>query len=294
MGSLGKPRCCPYIGTSLCGSISLALLSPLLGYRNSSVNLDLSSELSSELSSGPDYPNPPGFQLLWEEGPCLAVSKPGGLLTQAPPDIDDLQKRVRRYLLQREQRQGNIYLTVAHRLDRPVSGVILLNRHVRAARRVAEQFQRRTVEKTYWALVEGHVVPPVGTWRDFLRKVPNEPRAELVPDSHPDAREAILHYQLRQSSNDWSLLEISLETGRMHQIRIQAASRGFPILGDETYGGRMSFGPSTDDPRQRWIALHARQIHFRHPMKRHAVEVTAPWPACWRKWIALDGLAGVE
>jgi 23S rRNA pseudouridine1911/1915/1917 synthase len=247
-----------------------------------------------ESTSASDSSSSPGFQLLWEEGPCLAVSKPGGLLTQAPPEIDDLQKRVRRYLLQRENREGNIYLTVAHRLDRPVSGVVLLNRNVRAARRVAEQFQRRTVKKTYWALVEGRVTSDSGTWRDFLRKVPDEPRAERVPENHPDAREAILHFQLRHASSDWSLLEISLETGRMHQIRIQAASRGHPILGDETYGGECSFGPTTSDPRQKWIALHARQIQFRHPMQRHSVEVTAPWPEYWRKWIAIDGLAGVE
>jgi 23S rRNA pseudouridine1911/1915/1917 synthase len=229
----------------------------------------------------PTRVEPAGFELLFEQGPCLVVGKPGGLLTQAPPGIDDLETRVRRFLVHREQRQGNIYLTVAHRLDRPVSGVVILNRNVRAARRVSEQFQHRDVRKLYWTAVEGRVAVTSGSWTDFMRKVPDQPRAELVPADHPDARQAILHYTVRQATSAWSLLEISLETGRMHQIRLQAAARGFPILGDSTYGATRPFGPVTDDPRQKWIALHARQIAFHHPMTRQPVEVTAPWPHYW-------------
>jgi 23S rRNA pseudouridine1911/1915/1917 synthase len=224
---------------------------------------------------------PIGFELLYEQGPCLAVSKPGGLLTQSPPGIDNLEARVRQFLLHREQRHGNIYLTVAHRLDRPVSGVILLNRHVRAARRVAEQFQRRAVDKIYYAVVEGCLAEPEGTWTDFLRKIPDQPQAELVPPDHPDARKAILHFRVLQAAPVSSLLEIRLETGRMHQIRLQAASRGFPILGDFLYGATHPFGPETDDPRRNWIGLHARHIRFHHPMTRLPVEVTAPWPVPW-------------
>jgi 23S rRNA pseudouridine1911/1915/1917 synthase len=224
---------------------------------------------------------PPGFDVLYEHGPCLVVSKPGGLLTQAPPHIDSLEMRIKRFLKERDHKPGNIYLGVPHRLDRPVSGAMVFARHVRAARRLAEQFQARSVKKIYWALVEGEVTPAQGTWRDFVRKVPEQPRAEIVPESHPDAREAILQFRTLHAAHNTSLLEILLETGRMHQIRLQAATRGHPVLGDELYGSRAVFGPASDDTRARWIALHSRRLAFRHPMTRELVDVTAPLPAAW-------------
>jgi 23S rRNA pseudouridine1911/1915/1917 synthase len=221
-------------------------------------------------------PTPNGFEILYEQGPCLVVAKPGGLLTQAPPNIDSLESRVKAFLKERDQKTGNIYLAVIHRLDRPVSGAVVCARHVRAAKRLSEQFENRSVQKQYWALVKGIIEPAIGTLRDFLRKVPDEPRAELVASEHPDAREAVLHYRTMEIRDDHSLIEIALETGRMHQIRLQLASRGFPILGDEQYGSRQPYGPTTDDPRARWIALHARRIVLRHPMTRDVVDVTAP------------------
>src|SRR5689334_12976722 len=112
----------------------------------------------------------PGFDILYEQGPCLVVNKPPGLLTQAPPGIDSLELRVKRFLKAREHQPGNVYLGVPHRVDRPVSGVIVLAKHVRAARRLSEQFEARTVRKIYWALVEGHVTPESGTWTDQLKK----------------------------------------------------------------------------------------------------------------------------
>jgi RluA family pseudouridine synthase len=225
-----------------------------------------------------------GFDLLYEQGPCLVVSKPGGLLTQAPPHIDSLETRIKRFLKERDQKPGNVYLGVPHRLDRPVSGAMVFARHVRAARRLAEQFQHRTVTKTYWALVEGQVAPGEGLWRDFLRKVPEQPRAEVVAQHDTDAREAVLRYCVLRTANGNSLLEILLETGRMHQIRLQAASRGHPVLGDELYGSAQPFGPAVDDVRARWIALHSRRLSFRHPMSREVVDVTAPLPDVWPRW----------
>ena len=98
---------------------------------------------------------PEGFDILYEEGPCLVVVKPGGVATQAPPGIDSLEVRVKEFLRVRDSKAGNVYLGVPHRLDRPVSGVMVLARHVRAARRLSDQFEARTVRKTYWAVVEG-------------------------------------------------------------------------------------------------------------------------------------------
>ena len=220
-------------------------------------------------------------EILYEVGPCLAVCKPGGLLTQAPPGIDSMETRLKSYLKLREQKSGNIYLAVIHRLDRPVSGVLLFARNVRAARRLAAQFQQRQVRKIYWALLEGCVEPPQGQWHDTMRKVPDEARAELVPASHPDAQQASLSYRVLGQWESYCWLEIELLTGRMHQIRLQAASRGHPILGDTLYGATQPFGPVCHDWRARWIALHARQLEFVHPMTRQPVVVTAPLAACW-------------
>ncbi len=224
----------------------------------------------------------PGFQILYEDGPCLAVCKPPGLLTQAPPGIDSLEVRVKAFLRQRDGRQGNSYLGVPHRLDRPASGVLVLARNSRAARRLAEQFEARLVKKVYWACVEGQVTPEAGCWEDHLRKVPDEPQAEVVPADHPEGRAAVLHYRTLAARPWGTWLEIRLETGRMHQVRVQAASRGHPLLGDAQYGAATPFGRQFEDFRLRAIALHARWIAFRHPKTLEDVTVTAPVTDDWR------------
>lgn len=232
----------------------------------------------------------PDFEILLEDGPVLVVSKPGGLLTQAPPGIDSLEARIKRFLKERDEKPGKVYLGVPHRLDRPASGAMVFAKHSRAARRLAEQFEGRLVQKSYWALVEGHVKDKQGTWSDSIRKVPDVARAEIVPETHPEGRRAVLHFRVlkrfevalhddRPHPVTW--LEIELETGRMHQVRVQAAARGHPVLGDEQYGSTMPFGPQEEDRRRRWIALHARTLAFRHPMTRKSVQVTAPLPQPW-------------
>jgi RluA family pseudouridine synthase len=221
------------------------------------------------------------FPILLEDGPLLAVLKPTGLPTQAPPGIESAETLVKAFLKEREGKEGNIYLGVPHRLDRPVSGVLLLARHVRAARKISEQFERRTVHKLYWACVEGIVDPPAGTWRDQLKKVYGHPRAEVVSADDPLGREAVLHYRTLGTTPRGVWLEVQLETGRTHQIRVQAASRGWPVVGDEMYGAHGEFGPPLDDPRMRPIALHGRSIALRHPMSREPLTITAPLPEAW-------------
>jgi 23S rRNA pseudouridine1911/1915/1917 synthase len=223
--------------------------------------------------------------ILYEEGPCLAVLKPSGVLTQAPPGIDSMEVRLKSHLKTRENKTGNIYLGVPHRLDRPVSGAMVFARHARACRRLSEQFEGRTVGKVYWACVAGRVEPERGTWQDTMRKVPGEARAELVAASHPDARRATLHYRTLGQTRHGCWLEIELETGRTHQIRIQAASRGHAVLGDTQYGSTIAFGPQPDDLRLRAIALHALRLTFQHPMTWQDVTVEAPLPAAWREWV---------
>jgi 23S rRNA pseudouridine1911/1915/1917 synthase len=140
------------------------------------------------------------------------------------------------------------------------------------------------IRKVYWALVEGDVPQEQGTWRDFMRKVPDEPRAEIVDRQHPDARLATLHYRVRRRLAGATWLEVELETGRMHQIRLQAAARGLPVIGDVQYGAHSPFGPQVADWRERWIALHARLLSFRHPMSREEVSVLAALPDVWKDY----------
>ena len=224
------------------------------------------------------------LDVIYHEGPCIVVNKPPGILTQSPPGIPSLELLVREYVKRCESKDGNIYLGVPHRLDRPASGAIVFGRHVRATRRLAEQFEKRTVKKTYWALTpatEG--LPERGTWQDHLRKIPGRSFVEVVDRQHPEGKQAILHFCRIGTINELALLEIELETGRTHQIRVQLASRGFPIAGDDQYGSTALFGPAFEDPRDRAIALHARTLEFIHPMTKDRVSVTAPtnenWPS---------------
>ena len=226
----------------------------------------------------------PGFEILYDKGPCLIVNKPAGLLTQAPLGIDSLELRVKRFIKHREGKTGEIYLGVPHRLDRPVSGAIVFARHVRAARKISEQFEGRTVKKTYWALVGGAPTDPSGTWTDYLQKIDGEPRTIVVEPNHPEGKIAILHYRVLQTVPQGTLLEIELETGRTHQIRVQCSSRSLPLLGDTLYGSTATFGPWSDDERARLISLHARSIQLKHPMTREPIHVVAPLPELWGQY----------
>lgn len=223
------------------------------------------------------------LEILYDSGPCLVVNKPSGLLTQAPSGIDSLEVQVRDFYRRREGKEGNIYLGLPHRLDRPVSGAIAFARHVRAAQRLSAQFENRTVTKVYWAFVEGTVGPDEGTWTDYLHKRHGMAQAIVVPEGDPRGKLAVLHYRVLARANVGTWLEIQLETGRTHQIRVQSASRGHAVLGDSQYGATQSFGEQFEDDRLRAIALHARQLGFNHPMTGDQVDIVAPFPAAWHK-----------
>jgi 23S rRNA-/tRNA-specific pseudouridylate synthase len=154
---------------------------------------------------------------------------------------------------------------------------------LKAAQRISKQFESRRVEKTYWRLVAGNVQPAEATWTDRLKKIEGEPRTIVVDEGDPGGQIAILHYRALQQLANRTLLEITLETGRTHQIRIQCASRGHPLLGDELYGSRERFGPWSDDQRERLIALHARTLRFWHHAAGGYVSVVAQLPDYWSK-----------
>jgi 23S rRNA pseudouridine1911/1915/1917 synthase len=228
------------------------------------------------------------LDILYDSGPCLVVNKPAGLLTQAPAGIDSLEVRVKDFYRRREQKEGNIYLGVPHRLDRPVSGAIVFARHVRAAQRLSTQFENRTVTKLYWALVEGDVQPDEGTWSDYLHKRHGMAQAIVVPPDDPRGKLAVMNYRVLGRTSVGTWLEVDLETGRTHQIRVQTASRDHPVVGDAQYGSTQPFGEQFEDERLRAIALHARQLGFNHPMMGEPVDVIAPLPPAWRSLNVID------
>ncbi len=212
------------------------------------------------------------LKILHEDNHLLAVIKPAGLATMGvAADETSLFTLAKDYLKRRYNKPGNVYLGVVSRLDEPVSGVALLARTSKAAARLSEQFRSRSVEKIYWAIVEGTIEPPAGEWIDFIAKHEPERRMRCVAEGSPEAREARLRYRRLQPLSADSLVEFELETGRKHQIRLQCALCGFPILGDRKY----------DSPRTfpKGIALHARRLSFDHPISKARIELVAPLPA---------------
>lgn len=224
---------------------------------------------------------PPPVDILYQSASCLVVLKPAGLATQAPPQFDSLERRLRAWLATDHPERSFVYLGVPHRLDRPVSGAIVFATRRRAACKLSRQFERREVRKLYWARVEGLVEPTNGAWIDHVRKVYGQPRAEIVPADHADARRAELSYRTIEGNSGCSWLEVELQTGRTHQIRLQAASRGHPVIGDAFYGGSIPFGVQHADERLRAIALHARSLSFVDPANNLPVTVEAPAPPEW-------------
>lgn len=221
--------------------------------------------------------------ILFEDEDIIVVCKPAGLGTQAPRQFDSLEARVRAYLT--EHTTSTPYLGIPHRLDRCVSGTVVFAKKRKAAQRLSKQFELRTVTKTYLAIVAGRVKPSSGEWQDHVRKIPNEPRGEIVSETalsdYPDAKLAILTYEVLRSDEETSELSIQLETGRMHQIRLQTAARNHPVLGDQMYGSEVSFGPTPEHERERQIALHASELSFQHPRSRERMTFVSPLPRPW-------------
>jgi RluA family pseudouridine synthase len=212
----------------------------------------------------------------------LVVNKPIDLLTQAVPGIPSVQS-----LLIEQLRTGatNPFIGIPHRLDRMTSGVLVVARNQRALRRLCEQFAARTVRKEYLAWVIGDLEDR-GTWTDWIRKIPDVAKAELVEPNAQGARPAELDFESLErrtlnSSQPITLVRIGLQTGRMHQIRVQFASRGHPILGDVAYGGEIT-GESQDRiTREPMLALHAHRLDFFHPKTAERITAQAVPPVSY-------------
>jgi 23S rRNA pseudouridine1911/1915/1917 synthase len=215
--------------------------------------------------------------ILYEDNHCLVLNKPPKLLTVGDQTQDaNLLDLAKDYLKQKYNKPGEVFLGVVHRLDRPVSGVVLFARTSKAASRLADQFRTRTMQKVYWTCVANRVDSETGTLEDWLLKDRDDNFTTVVPAETPGAKPCRLNYQRLASSGNSTLLEIQPETGRSHQIRVQLAARQWPILGDRKYGSLQPGGGS--------IALHAAQLTFQHPTLQQPVVVNVAPPEAWREW----------
>ena len=231
---------------------------------------------------------------LFERSGVVAIAKPSGLATQAPPGLPSVEAWLRGLL------PAGAYLGVPHRLDRAVSGVLLMATTPRAARQLSRQFERRQITKTYVAmLAAGAATEPVAgaavEWRDRIAKCPDVAQARVVAADDPAGREAVtVARMLSEVEPGRWLVELAPVTGRMHQLRVQSAARGMPVVGDTLYGGPALFsrgpafggGPALEDAdaaasRRQPIALHALSIRFRDPDADEEVVATAAIPPQW-------------
>ncbi len=226
------------------------------------------------------------LSVLYEDNHLLAVDKPAMLPTMGvAEERPSLLAEAREYIRHKYDKPGNVYLGIVSRLDAPVTGVVLVARTSKAAARLTAQFRDREVEKVYWALVEGTVAPPEGRLCDFVRKDERHRRMHIASPKTPGAQSAELEYRVlatwpkspaARGELATTLLEVQLHTGRKHQIRVQLAHAGWPIVGDRKYGSRRAF--------PRGIALCARRLGLVHPVQREPLVIEAPLPPYWPKW----------
>ena len=216
------------------------------------------------------------LEVLHEDNHVLVVNKPAGLPTMGvAADRPSVLSVAREYIKRKYNKPGNVYLGIVSRLDAPVTGALLIARTSKAASRLSKQFRDRHVEKVYHAIVEG--VPPAreGRLEHWLRKDERHRHMHVTMKDVETAQQAVLEYRLlRELPNDLSLLEVRLQTGRKHQIRVQLCAIGCPILGDRKYKAGSQFAKG--------IALHSRRLGFEHPVRREPVEIEVAYPECWK------------
>jgi 23S rRNA pseudouridine1911/1915/1917 synthase len=212
------------------------------------------------------------IEILYEDNHLIAVNKSSSDLSQGDKTGDSsLDSEVKNYLKRKFNKPGDVFLGVIHRLDRPVSGVILYARTSKALIRLNQSFRGREVQKTYLAIVKERPPDDEGILTHFLKKNEKQNKTYVFDNEVKGSREATLSYRLAGRSEDYYLLEISLHSGRHHQIRAQLAKIGCPVKGDLKYG----YSRSNKDGS---ISLHSRRIEFLHPVTRQKISITAPFP----------------
>ncbi len=228
-----------------------------------------------------------GLQVLFEDNHLIGVNKPAGLLVQGDETGDvPIGEYIKEYIKIRYNKPGAVFLGVIHRLDRPVSGAMIFARTSKALARMNELFKEREVKKIYWAITKERPKPISGTLTHYVVKdtLKNIAKAYDTKSSRAkNAKKSVLEYELIGELDGYSLLRITLKTGRPHQIRVQLAKIGCPIVGDVKYGFKQA-------NRDGSIHLHCRSLEFIHPVKKERVYFEAELPEDWL-W---DKFRGVE
>ncbi|MFW5753206.1 MAG: RluA family pseudouridine synthase [Marinilabiliaceae bacterium] len=224
------------------------------------------------------------LKVLYEDNHLIAVNKTGSDLVQGDETGDEpLSERVKAYIKEKYKKPGDVFLGVVHRLDRPVSGVVLFARTSKALSRMNKMFQEKDVRKIYWAIVSNLPPEDEGRLKHFMLKDSNKNKSYALPKQRPGSKEGILDYRLISSTSNYHLLEVDLKTGRHHQIRSQLAKIGCPIKGDLKYGAPRS------NP-EGGISLHARRIEFVHPVRNDPVVIEAPVPRNVNLWKEFENM----
>ncbi len=207
------------------------------------------------------------MKILYEDNHLLVVVKPKNIPVQEDESRDeDLLNQLKQYLKKQYGKPGNVYLGLVHRLDRPVSGVMVFAKTSKAASRLSEQIRKNEFEKEYYAVLEGVLKEKEGILKDFLLKDPKTNTTKV----DKKGKEAILSYKVIKEINSMTLAQILLKTGRSHQIRVQFSSRGYPLYGDQRYNKNAK-------PKEE-IALFASTLSFYHPITKEKLTFHAEFP----------------
>ena len=212
------------------------------------------------------------LKILYEDNHLIAIQKRPGDISQGDKTGDiPLGDIVKEYIKKRDEKPGNVFLGVIHRIDRPTSGVILFAKTSKGLERMTNEFKARRVEKKYWAIVEGHLKQSKISLRNYLLKNNDRNRSYVVEAERKGAKEAVSHIQVLATGDNYSLVEVHIETGRHHQIRTHLSSLGHPIKGDVKDGARRS-------NKDLSIDLLAKEVKFEHPVKKEPIRIIAENP----------------
>lgn len=212
------------------------------------------------------------MEVIYEDNHLIAVNKTCSEIVQGDKTGDTpLSEMLKAWLKEKYCKPGNVYVGVTHRLDRPVSGLVLFAKTSKALPRMNEMFRNGDIKKTYWAIVKNRPLQEEGELVHWLVRNEKQNKSYAYDTEKPEAKKAILRYKLIASSDNYYLLEVDLKTGRHHQIRCQLAKMGCPIKGDLKYGADRS-------NKDGGISLHAHSAEFIHPVSKQPVKIIAPVP----------------
>ena len=214
----------------------------------------------------------PNIEIVYEDNHLLIIDKPTGLLSQADKTNHvDVTYLCKRYLKKEYNKPGNVYLGLTHRLDRPVTGLMVLAKTSKAASRISKLIREHQLKKIYWAIVHGRT-PLEASYEHFLKKDPKTNKTKAYSSKKSGAKLAVLSYTTLKQSAHYSLIEVDLITGKPHQIRVQLSKMGFPIWGDYKYGEEDT-GPGKS------LALRSYALAFEHPVKKELMHIKAEIPS---------------